>query len=54
MEPVGSTSRKGLGFNVAVTKFDLYLSFLVGPIFWKLFRNSSTMFLSRPFYVDRH
>lgn len=26
MEPVGSTCRKGLGFNVAVTKFDLYLS----------------------------
>lgn len=53
MEPVGSTCRKGLGFNVAVTKFDLYLSFPVGPIFWKLFRNSLTMFLSRAFYAAR-
>lgn len=49
MEPVGSTCRKGFGFDVA----DLYLSFPVGSIFWKLFRNSLTMFLSRAFYAAR-
>lgn len=46
MDPVGSNYTKGLGFIVAVTELDLYLSFPVGPIFWKVLRNSSTMYLS--------
>lgn len=53
MDPVGSNYRKGLGFIAAITEFDLYLSFPVGPIFWKLLRNISTMYLSRAFYAAR-
>lgn len=54
MDPVGSNYRKGLGFIAAITEVDLYLSFPVGPIFWKLLRNISTMYLSRAFYAARH
>lgn len=50
MDPVGSTCRKGLG-RVAVTKSDLSLSFPVGPIFGKLFRNSSTGFCQELFML---
>lgn len=50
MDPVGSTCRKGLG-KVAVTKSDLSLSFPVGPIFGKLFRNSSTGFCQEIFML---
>lgn len=53
MDPVGSNYRKGLGFIIAITELALYLSFPVGPIFWKLLRNSSTMYLSRAFYAAR-